>query len=79
MKKGRKTMTDTPEIRAAQPEDHDALTEIWFNGWVESHAAHVPKELVEMRTRDSFHIRLVDMLETTLVSGPSVLQSGFVP
>ncbi|WGI23001.1 GNAT family N-acetyltransferase [Amylibacter sp. IMCC11727] len=77
VKKGRKTMTDTPEIRAAQPEDHDALTEIWFNGWVESHAAHVPKELVEMRTRDSFHIRLVDMLETTLVSGPIGAPIGF--
>ena len=68
---------DTPEIRKAQAEDHAALTEIWHDGWVEAHADHVPAELVQLRTKNSFHIRLVDMLETTFVAGPIGAPVGF--
>ncbi len=76
--KAQKTpMKQAPEIRAAHPDDHDALAEIWHNGWVESHAAHVPAELTAQRTPDSFHTRLTDMLETTLVTGLIGAPIGF--
>lgn len=70
-------MTETPQIRAAQPEDHAALTDIWHDAWHEAHADHVPQALTEMRTRDSFHDRLKDMLKTTLVTGPIGAPIGF--
>jgi putative acetyltransferase len=75
--KAQKTMTQAPEIRPAQPKDHDALTIIWNDGWHESHADHVPEALRAHRTYDSFHIRLKDMLETTLVTGPVGAPIGF--
>jgi len=76
--KAQKTpMKQAPEIRAAHPDDHDALAKIWHNGWVESHAEHVPAELTAQRTPDSFHARLTDMLETTLVTGPIGAPIGF--
>ncbi len=71
------TMADTPDIRPATDQDHDALTDIWHDGWHESHAAHVPTDLTDMRTHDSFHDRLVDMLPTTLVAGPIGAPIGF--
>ena len=70
-------MSNTPEIRAAHPDDHDALARIWHQGWQESHADHVPQALLAHRTFDSFHIRLVDMLETSLVTGPVGAPIGF--
>lgn len=75
--KAKQTMTEAPEIRAATPEDHDALSDIWYNGWVESHADHVPTELTALRTAESFHIRMADLLDTTLVAGPVGAPNGF--
>jgi ribosomal protein S18 acetylase RimI-like enzyme len=71
------TMTDAPKIRMAQSEDHDALATIWHNAWHEAHAAHVPKELTAMRTRESLYIRLTNMLATTVVTGPIGAPLGF--
>jgi hypothetical protein len=65
------------EIRPAAANDHNALAEIWHQGWIEAHAAHVPPELTALRTKDNFHIRLTDMLPTTFVSGPIGEPSGF--
>lgn len=75
--KAKKPMNTAPEIRAAQAEDHDALATIWHDAWHEAHAAHVPSELATLRTRESFHIRLTDMLATTVVSGPIGAPIGF--
>lgn len=77
VQKDPKPMTAAPEIRAAQPEDHTALTQIWHNGWVEAHADHVPADLTALRTRESFHLRLTDLLDTTLVTGPIGSPTGF--
>lgn len=66
-----------PDIRDAREEDHDVLAQIWFQGWHDAHALHVPQGLTEMRTKESFYIRLRQMLMTTFVSGPLGAPIGF--
>ena len=69
-------MPDTP-LRPAQSEDLSALATLWHDGWVEAHAAHVPQELVDQRTLESFHIRMGKMLDETVVAGPIGAPTGF--
>ncbi|HHI71898.1 MAG TPA: GNAT family N-acetyltransferase [Rhodobacteraceae bacterium] len=68
---------DMPDTRPAVADDLDALADIWFDGWFEAHAAHVPDELKALRSRDSLRIRLEDMLENTDVVGPVGAPVGF--
>ncbi len=68
---------DMPRTRPAVAEDMDALADIWFDGWFEAHADHVPDELKALRNRDSLRIRLENMLETTDVVGPVGAPVGF--
>ncbi|MCP5088294.1 MAG: GNAT family N-acetyltransferase [Rhodobacteraceae bacterium] len=56
-------------IRPAVKADQPALVDLWYQGWTEAHAAYVSAELTAMRTRDSFLIRLQDMLATTSTLG----------
>lgn len=71
------TAVNAPEIRQARDEDHDVLAQIWFQGWHDAHALHVPQALTELRTKESFYIRLRQMLVNTLVSGPIGAPVGF--
>ena len=71
------TMTNSVHIRTAEHKDHEALAKIWHEGWQESHADHVPQALLARRTHDSFDIRMADMIETTLVTGPIGAPIGF--
>ena len=68
---------DMPQTRPATPDDLEALADIWHAGWHEAHAAHVPNELIELRDRISFRIRLDNMLENTDVVGPIGAPVGF--
>ena len=68
---------DMPDTRPATIDDLEALTDIWFDGWHEAHAAHVPNELIDLRTRDSLRIRMEAMLGDTDVVGPIGAPIGF--
>jgi len=68
---------DLPQTRPATQDDLEALADIWHAGWHEAHAAHVPNDLIELRHRESFCIRLDGMLENTDVVGPVGAPVGF--
>jgi len=51
------------KVRNATSDLLPRLADIWFEGWQSGHAQHVPRELTELRTRESFLLRL----ETYLV------------
>ena len=71
-------ITSLSHTRAATQADIPALTEIWFNGWMEAHADHVPSSLTEIRTLESFNTRLNDHLGNTITIGPEGAPTGFV-
>ncbi len=56
--------------RPFTPDDIPTLARLWHDGWHEAHAAHVPIDLSEMRTLDSFAARLDTMQARTRVIGP---------
>jgi ribosomal protein S18 acetylase RimI-like enzyme len=55
-------------IRAARPEDVDAIAQLWYDGWQDAHADVVPMALTRLRTRDSFPPRVVKRLASTSVA-----------
>lgn len=69
-------MTDC-DIRPADPTDLSALTDIWYDGWHEAHAAHVPEQLTSLRTKESFRSRLTDLLADTSVALHDDRPTGF--
>ncbi len=58
-------------IRHATPADLPALADLWYQGWHEAHAAHVPAALAALRSRDS--------LLTRLQAQPLLLTAGSPP
>lgn len=65
-----------PSIRSATPDDLLVLTQLWYDGWQVAHADHVPASLTEIRTLDSFEVRLTDNLENTRVFAPQNIPLG---
>lgn len=65
-------------IRSARPADARRVAEIWHEGWGDGHAGHVPDELYEYRTGDSFLHRAEARIASTRVaeSGGTIL--GFI-
>jgi len=63
-------MTQPTQIRQATPADLPALADLWYQGWQEAHAAHVPAELTAQRSHDSFFTRLQN-LPNTHILGPT--------
>ena len=58
-------------VRAPEDSDIDHLARLWFDGWLDAHAAIVPEELKRLRTLDSFRARLRVGLPDVRVVGPS--------
>lgn len=78
--KGRQSMPDEPAAqttRTATPADLPALAKIWYDSWHQSHAAHVPAELVALRTEQDFHRRLQSMETDIITIGPDGAPLGF--
>ena len=48
-----------PAIRLVHQSDLHPLTQVWYNGWHEAHADHVPAALVLLRSFESLKKRLV--------------------
>ena len=55
-------------LRSARPEDADEIAEIWRLGWRDGHLGHVPQELVEARTDESFRVRAAERIPATTVA-----------
>jgi GNAT superfamily N-acetyltransferase len=64
-------------VRAAQPNDLERLTTIWFDGWHDAHASIVPEALVRLRTRENFRDRLACELDSVRVFGDPGAPVGF--
>jgi len=64
-------------IRPIAIAEVSAVADLWHDGWHEAHAAHVPAELVTLRTLDSFLQRLNEIRETVRVIGPPGAPLGF--
>ena len=58
-------------VRAPEDSEIDHLAQLWFDGWLDAHAAIVPEELTRLRTLDSFRARLRVGLPDVRVVGPS--------
>jgi ribosomal protein S18 acetylase RimI-like enzyme len=64
-------------IRKPEPDESDALAQLWFDGWQDAHAAIVPPELAHQRTLESFRERMHAALSETRVAGPRGAPLGF--
>jgi GNAT superfamily N-acetyltransferase len=62
-------------IENLQPAQISEVAALWHQGWIDGHAAVVPKELTALRTLESFEIRTRDLLGTcrVAISGDQVL------
>ena len=68
----------TVTLRPAVPDDADAVAAIWYAGWGDGHIGHVPKELVAIRTEESFSTRAADRIADTTVAVVGNEVAGFV-
>jgi ribosomal protein S18 acetylase RimI-like enzyme len=55
-------------IRAAQPDDVDAIAQVWHDGWREAHLGHLPAEIDEFRRLPDFRDRVSQGLATITVA-----------
>ncbi len=65
-------------LRFAEPDDLDALAQLWSDGWQIGHRDVVPDALARLRTLPSFRARLQVGLADALTSGPIGRPSCFV-
>ena len=65
-------------LRPASAEDADAIAEIWSLGWRDGHLGHVPDELVQARTDESFRARAAERLSEMTVAVVHGEIAGFV-
>lgn len=63
--------------RAAEPEDLEPLARLWREGWVDAHLAIVPKDLITLRTPESFAGRMAAALPRVRALGPIGAPLGF--
>jgi len=67
-----------PRLRAATPDDIDAIAEIWHAGWPEGHLGHVPDALLVHRRLVDFRTRVPALLDRTTVATIGSDVTGFV-
>jgi len=68
---------DVMTIRDTRADDVKALASLWHDGWHDGHALHVPQELVQLRTPDSFLDRTASHLAAMRVLELSGIPAGF--
>lgn len=64
-------------VRDAEPDDLDALSRLWFDGWQDAHAEILPAELARTRTLQSFRDQLQSALADIRVAGSQGAPGGF--
>ena len=65
-------------VRGARAEDTSDVADIWHLGWQDGHLGSVPKELIEVRTEDSFQARASERIGDTTVATVDGAVAGFV-
>jgi ribosomal protein S18 acetylase RimI-like enzyme len=65
-------------LRAAGPDDIDAIAAVWHAGWPDGHLGHVPEQLAQHRQLDDFRRRVPDRLAGTVVATIDDRVVGFV-
>ncbi|HEX4745571.1 MAG TPA: GNAT family N-acetyltransferase [Gaiellaceae bacterium] len=65
-------------LRPAAAPDADSVAEIWRVGWQGEHLGHVPQELVDARTDESFQVRAAERIDDTTVAVVDGEVAGFV-
>src|SRR5262245_12233929 len=65
-------------LRPAGADDLEPLAHLWYEGWLDGHAGHVPDDVYAHRRPEDFRRRLADRIEasTVAVDGEAIL--GFV-
>ncbi len=66
------------ELRAARPEEAEAIARIWDSGWHDGHDGQVPDELMAVRTPESFLDRAASRIPQTMVALVNDTLAGFV-
>jgi putative acetyltransferase len=73
------TATAEPYVlRKAAANDVGAVARIWYVGWNDGHAGHVPPELVVHRSQEQFIARARERLESMWVAESDGQAMGFV-
>jgi ribosomal protein S18 acetylase RimI-like enzyme len=65
-------------LRAATPEDTDAIAEIWHRGWRDGHLGNVPDALLEHRRYEDFHARVPPRIADSTIAVVDGRIVGFV-
>ncbi len=68
---------DGMPVRNAAAAEIPHLAGVWYQAWCDAHGAIVPAELTRIRTRESFHERLQQLLSDVRVAGPVGAPLGF--
>lgn len=66
------------DLRPARDDDAAAIAAIWAAGWRDGHAGHVPRELLDIRTAESFRERAGRRIAGTTVAEVDGAVAGFV-
>jgi ribosomal protein S18 acetylase RimI-like enzyme len=65
-------------LRAAAPDDTDAIAAVWHEAWRDGHVGHVPDALLPERTLDEFRQRVPQRIATSTVAEDAQGVVGFV-
>jgi ribosomal protein S18 acetylase RimI-like enzyme len=65
-------------LRPVREDEADVVADIWWRGWPDGHAGHVPQELADARTRETFRGRARERLARTTVVTVDGVIAGFV-
>ena len=65
-------------MRAATPDDTDAIAAVWHEAWRDGHVGHVPDGLLPERTLDEFRRRVPQRIATSIVAEAAEGAVGFV-
>jgi ribosomal protein S18 acetylase RimI-like enzyme len=65
-------------LRAAAPDDTEAIADVWHRGWRDGHLGHVPEALLAHRDLASFLRRVPERLASTTLATLGERIVGFV-
>jgi GNAT superfamily N-acetyltransferase len=65
------------DVRPADASEVDQLARLWHDGWRDAHAEILPRELVRLRTPETFHERMRAGLASVRAIGPIGAPLGF--
>jgi GNAT superfamily N-acetyltransferase len=65
-------------LRAATPDDVDAIATVWQLGWRDGHLGHVPEGLQQHRRLEHFRARVPPRIPQTTVASAASTIVGFV-